>query len=559
MFNGGFWPTAAIRKNFFEVLFCALSGLRLVVIWDAQSIILGKTLAYTITIVLTLERSCTMTSWMCSRNLEYPSLLRLVLILCVLLESALTLAAERETVPQLRKAPPAQSYIPTSKKISIPRKTFVCNVYLNDVPICYKIKDLLRYMQRVYGKDVRNDFVATMNEFSWGWLEQLADDGKVVGICQGGSGLGAVLNPGPLIGLGAGMFTPTPNGRDELRTGCGHAYDAYQSNSADFTGIPKGVYVHDGDAGSLPPLQPLGADFLKSAQTIVKVATGENCKSTIAAAVASSGGRNTDWSGLAEDLYDAAKKGLSGDINGGLLKPVLKGWWMGIDALGHQTQRAEGAGIYFSADGTIDDCRGDKHCEIGYRNTERVMGEKEPPKDETQEETPPENGQDGTEPAGSDSGEDPADNLAQCADGPCQWCDTKQQRIDECEQIEWNSNSCRQYLWVLEGCPDPSLIYPDPEQGFVCNRVLTRQEQQARAMAVDCFQKRQIIRCPPDEPCECDGRSRRSVDSHLKEWNKRICWAVRGGNFPGCPGHIGPQSVPDTPELPGAGGPSTPF
>jgi hypothetical protein len=40
--------------------------------------------------------------------------------------------------------------------------------------------------------------------------------------------------------------------------------------------------------------------------------------------------------------------------------------------------------------------------------------------------------------------------------------------LGQCQMTEWKSAECQSLKARLEGCPDPSLIYVDPEQGYSC-------------------------------------------------------------------------------------------
>jgi hypothetical protein len=71
--------------------------------------------------------------------------------------------------------------------------------------------------------------------------------------------------------------------------------------------------------------------------------------------------------------------------------------------------------------------------------------------------------------------------------------------VVECQRTEWRSGDCKRFLARFEGCPDPTLIYVDPEIGYTCRPKID--PQALRQAAVNhCHQ---LVRPTVDGPDPC--------------------------------------------------------
>jgi hypothetical protein len=81
--------------------------------------------------------------------------------------------------------------------------------------------------------------------------------------------------------------------------------------------------------------------------------------------------------------------------------------------------------------------------------------------------------------------------------------------VGECQRTGWRSGSCQSLFAQLKGCPDPTLIYVDPDGGYTCGSKVDP-EQLKNAFVEQCRELQRPVPGGPD-PCEppiVDGNGR---------------------------------------------------
>src|SRR6185295_3964654 len=54
-------------------------------------------------------------------------------------------------------------------------------------------------------------------------------------------------------------------------------------------------------------------------------------------------------------------------------------------------------------------------------------------------------------------------------EGPCdEALQTAREILGECQRTGWRHADCQSLLAKIKGCPDPALIYVDPDAGYAC-------------------------------------------------------------------------------------------
>ena len=135
---------------------------------------------------------------------------------------------------------------------------------------------------------------------------------------------------------------------------------------------------------------------------------------------------------------------------------------------------------------SIRHCLGNSNCEFGWNMADRVCQQPrcQPVEQESSEE------QDESEQSNSSQVETQPDQCFSdeltCTDD-CESRRAEWERFEEeCESRDWQSYTCKSFVYKMNACPDPATILPHPDRDFQCIRPATDAELQAEAFVRAC-------------------------------------------------------------------------
>jgi len=127
-------------------------------------------------------------------------------------------------------------------------------------------------------------------------------------------------------------------------------------------------------------------------------------------------------------------------------------------------------------------------------------------------------------------------------DSPCaQALQAARETVSECQRTAWRSFPCQELWAKMHHCPNPELIYVDPDAGYTCGQAIDP-EAVKNAYVERC---RQLARPAPGGPDPCEAPSVDALGRYIHTGRNNPCTdpqAMTNPDAPDCYGTLTIQS-----------------